>query len=274
MKKLIILIALLIGLPAFVHPQNFKGKPQKDITILQAQGSLKLGELLEYSVEWLGIPVGKIILKNEGVVSLRNRNCYHISARSFPNSFIRRLYDLEYEVHTYIDTESLSTLRFLKTRRINKKLNYVSIDFYPEEKKAVYKSWGTSEFIKISKVRDEMKIQPTTQIPKGTQDLLSSFYYLRLLQININQSYLLNIYYNEANWPLWMKVEETILREIRKKGTFEAIKVSITSDLNNFILGKRKFSVYLTADFRRIPLEFRFGSSLGSIRGIIQDLPK
>lgn len=273
-KKIVILIMILIGLPSFILAQNFKGEGQGEIAILPPAEALKSGEVLAYSVEWLGIPVGSIIFKNEGIVTIRNHNCYHIKAISFPNGFVRKFYDLEYEVHTYIDTESLSTRRFTKTRRMNKKPNNILIDFYPEEKRVVYKSWGEADFFKISDVRDDIIIQPTDEIPGYTQDLLSSFYYLRLLQIKVNQSYPINVYYNQANWSIAMNVEGTLLREIRKRGTFRALKASIVSDLTNFILGKRGFLVYLTVDPRRIPIEFKVDTSLGYLHAIIKAMPE
>ena len=254
--------------------QNFKGKPQREVITAGPQDSLRAQETLEYSVEWLGIPVGKIILKTEEIVAIDNRKCYHLSAVSFPNSFLRHLYDLEYQVDTYIDVETLYPRRFTKTRRINKKVNYVVIDFYQRQKKATYKSWGTSDYINISRSRGEMSIKPTADIPEGTQDLLSSFYYFRLLKIDKGRSYPLNVYYQQTNWQISMNVEKFFLRELRKKGTLETIAVSITSSLNDFILGKHKFLVYLTADSRRIPLEFKVGTAMGPIHGIIQKLPE
>jgi len=275
MRKIILLLALaFFSVVCAAQAQNFKGKSQKEIIAAQPQGSLKVGEILEYSVEWIGIPVGKIILKTEEIVTIDNRKCYHISAISFPNSFLRHLYDLEYKVDTYVDVQTLYPRRFIKTRRINKKFNYVVIDFYQKEKKAVYRVWGTSDFLNISRRRQTVKIKPTSYIPEGTQDLLSSFYYFRLLKINKDESYPINVYYNEANWQISMQVEKVFLRELYKKGTFETISVSITSGLNDFILGRRKFLVYLTADSRRIPLEFKVGTAMGSIRGVIQELPK
>jgi hypothetical protein len=71
-----------------------------------------------------------------------------------------------------------------------------------------------------------------------------------------------------------MNVEELFPKEVRKKGTFETAAVSITSGLNEYILGKHKFLVYLTVDPRRIPLEFKVGTAMGNIRGIIQKIPE
>ena len=71
-----------------------------------------------------------------------------------------------------------------------------------------------------------------------------------------------------------MQVDKPFFRELRKKGTFAVVKVYPVSELNDYILGKRNFSVYLTVDSRRIPLEFKLNTAMGPVRGIIQDLPK
>jgi hypothetical protein len=270
----LLLVFSFFSAVCLAQAQNFKGKPPKEIIAAQPQDSLKAGETLEYSVEWLGIPVGKIILKTEEIIAIDNRKCYHVSATSFPNSFLRRLCDLEYKVDTYIDVETLYPRRFMKTRRINQKFNYVVIDFYQQQKKAEYKSWGSADVITISRNRPAITVKPTFDIPEGTQDLLSCFYYFRLLKIGNGRSYPINVYYDRANWQISMNVEELFLRELRKKGTFETVVVSITSGLNDYILGKHKFRVYLTADSRRIPLEFKVGTTVGSIRGIIQKIPE
>ena len=47
------------------HAQNFIGKKEK-IVIAEPEKSLRIGERLEYSVEWLGVAVGKIVLHVEG----------------------------------------------------------------------------------------------------------------------------------------------------------------------------------------------------------------
>jgi hypothetical protein len=253
--------------------QDFKGQ-EKEILIRPPEKSLKTRETLEYSVEWLGVPVGTIILRNEGIAKLDNHPCYHLSAQSYPNSFIRQLYDLEYKVHSYLDTRTLETRRFIKIRRMNKKFNYVVINFFPEKDKVVYKSWGTTDFVNFSKRREEIAVAPTSVIPDGTQDLLSSFYYFRLLKVGRDEAYPVNIYYNQANWPIQMKVENAFLREVRKLGSIEAVNVLIVSGLNDYILGKRKFSVCLSADSRRIPLEFKVGTAMGYIHGLLKELPK
>jgi len=44
------------------------------------------------------------------------------------------------------------------------------------------------------------------------------------------------------------------------------------STLGEFIMGNRDMLVYFSADSRRIPIEFKFGTGIGFIRGVIQDI--
>lgn len=51
-------------------------------------------------------------------------------------------------------------------------------------------------------------------------------------------------------------------------------KAVMDSELSEFILGKSKMVVYFTADSRRIPIEFKFGTGIGSVQGKIKSIPK
>lgn len=272
-KKAPILIILFLSLNSLIYAQDFREKPLQDITISPPQKEFRAGETLVYSIEWLGIPVGKIMLKVEETAVINNNECYHITAQAMPNRFFQRLYDLEYKVDSYIDKKTFLPVRFEKVRRLKKESNFVTIDFDHAKNEARYKMWGSMAFINLSPQRKKLEaVNPTsTAIAKDTQDLFSSFYYFRVLNIEAGQSYPLNIYYNQRNWPVKMRVDKPFLREMRKRGTFAVVKVFPVSELNDYILGKRNFSVYLTVDSRRIPLEFRLNSAMGPIRGIIQD---
>lgn len=268
-------IIIFFTLSAIVYAQNFKGRIEK-LSISKPEKVLKVGEVLEYSIEWLGIPIGKIVLEIQGITTVNNYECYHITAATTLNKFFQHLYDVEYEVHTYLDRQLYYARRFEKTRRMNKQSSRIVIDFDQEKRKAVFSSEGSAPLLKISPERNkiETNMPVTAEIPYGTQDLLSCFYYLRLLDIRENNSYPVNIYYNRRNWLVDVKVDKPFLKEIRKKGSFPAIKISLYSKLNNYILGSRKLIVYLTADSRRIPLGFEFKTALGSIYGRIKNLPR
>ena len=274
-KTFFCLVALIFLSASLAGAQSFKGR-EKQIKIDPPERSLKTGEYLEYSAEWLGISAGKIILKIEGIVNFSGHQCYHISGRTLPNSFFSHFYDVEYEVNSYVDTITFQPLRFEKRRRIRNQINDTVIDFDWVGKKATSNSWGTDLDVDISPLQPQISLQnPTTNvITQDTQDLLSSLYYFRLHDIETIKSHRINIYYNQRIWPVSVETEKPFFKEIRKKGTFSVFTASISSTITDFILGRHKFIVYFTVDSRRIPLEFDVGTAIGFFRCRLQKIPE
>jgi hypothetical protein len=272
MKNTVIVIAIIFSLGTAGYAQNF-AKQKEKFTIAEPREALKTGEVLSYSLEWLGIPMGNITLKAENIKNINGRDCYHITARATPNRFFSKFYDVEYIVNTYIDTNTFQTLRFEKTRRLRDKFHYVEIDFDWEKEEARYKAQGSAETILLSPVRGQIEANTpiTLKIMSGVQDLFSSFYCLRLMQLEVGKDYSINIYYDQRNWKLNLKAEEPFLKDIRDKGTFLIFGVFIDSRLSEYILGRSNITVYLTADPRRIPVEFKFSTGIGPMRGKIKN---
>lgn len=272
---LFLVLIVIFSSTTILNAQNFKGKPETPVTIAGPQKTLKEGERLEYVVEWLGIPVGRITLSTNGIVTVNNRQCYHISAKAIPNRFFRKLYDMEYDVHSYIDIKTLSSVRFEKTRRMNNIYTYVEADFDQDKNEAIYKYYSPSgpvEYVSFPSERKELieTHKEIIKVPPGVQDLLSSLFYFRLLEIKEQGNYPLNISYHSLNWKMDIKIGKAMMKEFRKKGSFGVFSAAPSSELNKFILGKRKLSVFFTADSSRVPVEFDFGTSVGALKGILQ----
>ncbi len=270
---------ILVSLPSFIYAQNFKGAPQDDIAILPPAGVLKPGEILEYSVEWLGIPIGIIILKVEGRENINGHLCYHLSAKAIPNKFFRKFYDMEYNIHSYLDCKKLTTRRFEKIRRIKDALVYVEVQLYPEKKEAKYTYYspsGPMKTVEFPSLKEKVisNLSETIAIPGEMHDILSALYYFRLLRVDLNQNYTMQIAYERKNWIVSMKIEKLFRKDIYRKGNFSLMQVSPDSDLNNLVLGKRKIYVTFTTDSRRFPVEFKLYSNAGFIRGIIKNPPR
>jgi len=276
MHKIITICFAVLAFYGVSCAQDFSSNKPEKVTVETAAKVLPLKEELVYSVEWLGLPVGTIVIKMDGFEDIRGHKCYHVNARAFPNSFMKHIYDVEYKVNTYIDTNSLFSRRFGKARRINNAINYVLIDFYQEKGEAIFVSEGSNVNFKISPSRDELeKVKlPTNKIIYGTQDLLSALYYFRFQEIKEGAKYSVNIYYNQRNWNMSFSVNKPFKKEMRKLGTLDVVEISPDAELNDYILGKRKFSVYFTTDSRRIPVMFTLSTALGPMRGIIQNLPE
>lgn len=276
MKNKLITILLIFCFCSIAFASDFSGRKEK-IVLAKPQISLIVGEKLEYIVEWAGLPVGRITLEVGEIVKIGNRECYHVTAHAYPNKFISRLYDLEYIVQSYIDIERFYTYRFEKARRYKQEYNYVTIDFNREKNIAEYKTYGSKDTLAISPIMDKVqkKNPPTKRITEKTQDLLSSLYYLRFLNIKEEENYVLDVYYGRSNWPVKVKIGMPFVKDYRKKGSPTVFLASPETPLSDFILGgKQEIFVYFTADLRRIPVEFSINTSLGNIRGIIKEIPK
>lgn len=274
MKRTLSILFIFVGVFCSAYAQNFKGIADAAVVpFIDPQKQIKTGESLAYSIEWLGVPVGHVIFRAEEPEKIDGHQCYHIVARSFPNRYLRKIYDLEYTVHTYIDVEMLSPRRFIKVRRFDQNTNTVQTDFDLEKGVAANSSQGEAGFVNVSKRREEIKKEITSNFPPKTQDLLSFFYYFRLTKIEPEVMYPVNVYYNQSNWLLQITAGKPFYRELHKKGRYPVSVVSVGSNLNDYIMGKEQFSVTLTTDARRIPVEFKFGTALGPIRAVIREVP-
>lgn len=279
MKKPIalLIIALLSTTPAFAR--DFSKERERPPEISAPENSLREGEILEYSVEWLGIPIGIITLKVEGIEEINGRPCYHLSANAVPNKFFSNFYDIEYNLHSYLDYKSLISRRFEKIKRIGKSVVYETVEFNPEKEEAVYTHHspdGDIETIEFPSLRKSVisDMQETVVAPDHSQDLLSSLYYFRLAKIGLNTKCSMRVSYERKNWQLTMHAEKLFWKDIRKKGSLALIGVYPETNLSEQVLGKRKVYASFTADARRIPVEFTLHSNAGFIRGIIKNLPE
>ena len=277
MKKAFLACAAVIACWSFVYPaQNFSVKTNNNVpSVIPVAKPFEIGEELVYSLEWLGIPIGKIKLKIEGYQEIRNHNCYYIAVSARPTAFFRRFYNVEYAVATYLDVKVHYSQRFEKTRRVKSDKSLLIIDFDHEKGEARTSITGNAPVVSISKDRSSLKqdIPSTPKIAKGTQDLFSAFYYFRLHDIKTNEVIPVPIYFDERNWVVNFSVGKPVMRELRKKGSLPVVEVRLTSEMNRYILGKRAFFFYFTADDRRIPIEFKLNTGIGSVRGILQNMP-
>ena len=260
MKTAGILPVIFLLICSTACAQNFKGAPKKEIFAPPAQKKLEAGETLEYTVRWLALNVGKVAFKVEGLEDIAGHPCYHITAKAFPNNFFKKLYDVEYTVDSYIDAQSFDSLRFVRTRRINKEFDRITIDFDRQKNEAVYKVEPDKLF--------------TAKIAPGTQDLLSLFYYFRFRDIQGNSKYTINIFYDQKDWPVEIKTGEPYFSGLPEKGVLPVVRAFMDSDLNKHIFGKRRLIVLATLDSRRIPLQFELPAIVGSIAAKIEEIPQ
>jgi len=278
MKRLILIALIFLFIPGvFLWADNFLGK-KEGLSIEPPRKALLTPEVLRYSVEWLGVPVGKIILTTEGTEQINSRPCYLITARTFPNRFFVKLFDVEYKLASYTDKEGLYSLRFIKARRIKEVSDEMRIDFDQKNHRAFYKFFvpgGPAEIITFPSMRKERVVnaEATIDIPEQCQDLLSSLYYFRLLDIKEKNTYPVNISYGQVNWEMNVSAGKPYKKDFYKKGSLGVFTVSPKTQLADFILGKRELSITFTSDSARVPVIITVNTAIGQFRACLENLP-
>lgn len=221
---------------------------------------LKVGEYLRYSIEWLGVPIGWITLEVKEVVNFRGHPCYHIIATAFPRKFFTRFFDADYTVQSWVDIEHFRPYRWQKHRRLRQEMTNTALDFDYKKKEAQY-SDGTPVRLPALKFEGVM------------QDLLSSLYYIRLMDVQPTETYRFTIAYESSLWPVETKISKVQSVDIYRKGSFDLFEAKINTDLSKVILGNRKMTLYFTSDAKRLPLFFYMHTPFGPVKGTIHDIP-
>ncbi len=280
MKKALIFLTLILLISnTLLFAQNFKGKEEK-VIIAPPQKNLTAGEILEYSVEWLGVPIGKIILTLEEAKGPEGQEFYHITGRSLPNKFFTRFYDVEYRWDSYVYRDTLEPYSLLKVRRINDDFLDIDVKFdrRTHTAKYYYVARGSSEEIVDFPTGKKIKASKsnkysTVSYPDDIHDLLTTLYYFRLKDIKENSNYVLHVFYAASPWEIKVKVDKPYLKDIYKKGTFPVFSMNTNTELAYYILGKRGIKIYFTADPKRVPVLITFNSAIGQFRAVLQNLP-
>ncbi len=205
--------------------------PPKDI--------LRVGEMLKYEIRWMGMTAGEATLWVKEVVNYEGRQAYHVISTVESNNIISKIYKVRDEVHTYIDCENFSSLRFEKHIREGGYKCDEAMEYDPESGIAIYR-------------KADKKLAMT--IPKDTQDALSCLFLYRIQDIEIGKSAFMNVNTDEKNWKLEIKALERQTVKVSNQGTFNSFVVEPLAKFKGVFIRKGKMQIWFSADERRLPL--------------------
>ena len=205
---------------------------------------LYVGERLVYSVQWLGIEVGRGEAEVKEIVPLRGRKTYHVvvNVRSAP--ILDWIYKVRDVHHSYIDVEKLHPLRYEKILKEGRYRADEVMEYDQERHLATYLSRRNGS-------RKEM------QIPPNVQDQLSCGFWFRLQEIHPDSKIYIPVNADEKNWDMEVK----ILRQTRVKlpgfSEREAVEVEPEIQYQGIFVKRGKIRGWIGLDERRIPLKMR-----------------
>ncbi len=110
-------------------------------------------------------------------------------------------------------------------------------------------------------------------VPEGVQDVLSSLYYVRTLNLEVGKSVFIQNHADGKNYPLEVKVLRTETITV-PAGTFECFVVEPILKASGIFQHKGRLTVWLSTDPSHIPVMMKSKVIIGSINAILIDLKR
>ena len=215
---------------------------------------LRIGEKLAYDISWKRLPAGKRTDWIAKAETLNGLNVYHIRSEMKTRALFR-LYRFQNQQETYFNPSTLTPVRFRNHVQDRNFLATVAIDFRNGE--AAYKR--ISQRDAKSKQKHEAK---TLTTPIGTQDELSTLYFLRSKQLTLGETYFFPVVVKG-------KVQKVTLTVERK----EVIKNKVLGSVRTLVLRTSKGDrFWLTDDKRRLPVKMEAESKMGAFKAALTDI--
>lgn len=217
------------------------------------------GEILTYQIEYLGIPVGESRAEIKSIEDYEGRKVYpiEVKVRSYP--VIDLIYKVRDEHRSWIDVETLQSLRYEKKIREGRRRVEETVLYDFQKKTARY-------------LNAKGETEHEMEIPGGIQDQMSCGYFARTLNLAPHSSVFIPVNADKKNWNLEVKIHETSSMEIRGIGKFETVHIEPLMEFQGIFIRKGRAQGWVALDARRIPLKMKVKIPvLGSILAQLVD---
>ena len=77
----------------------------------------RIGEYFQFSIDWNGLNGGSSLMQVQNLQRVGGRRAYRIVSKTESNSFVSKFYKVRDRAESYIDAESLYSVRFIKHLR-------------------------------------------------------------------------------------------------------------------------------------------------------------
>lgn len=202
-----------------------------------------VGERLDYEVRFGPLRVGRGSMEVLGIEELRGHQTFHTVFTVRGGTFF---YKVDDRLESWLDTTTLSSLRFSQKIREGNRRRERNFEIYPD--RGVY-------------VENDQPEQPTVENPL---DDASFLYFVRTVPLEIGQTYTFERYFRPDRNPVTIKVlrQETIRVPA---GTFETLVIQPIIKTRGIFSEKGEAYIWLSNDDRRIMVQMKSKLSFGSL---------
>ena len=250
------LLASLVLLAPSVHFPEVSAHGASSPFLLGTVPSLvpiKVGEKAHVTFRWLGVTVahGDIELKER--IKHRGRDAWHVVLKVETTRFLAFLFPVQDEYHSFIDVESLQSLRFEKIIREGEYRADEVVEYDHEKKCGYY-------FSRLNKSEKTFKTDAVIHDP------ISAVYWFRShVAMAVGKTIEVPVNYEEANWRIRVPMVAKENLEFREKSWKPSIKMkpyiaNLKQHLTDWdatqreMLSGSKITVWVEENGNRVPL--------------------
>jgi hypothetical protein len=239
MKK-IILFLLLIVTVSFDAPK---------------QEAYSTGEWFKFRIHYGFVNAGYATLEVKDAV-VNNKKAFHVVGKGYTTGMSRFFFKVDDLYESYIDRESGNPHQFI--RKINE-------GGYTKDQQGFFSQTANSILVKDYKHGNEK----TFVIPKNTQDILSSFYYLRnypsIDKINPGETIAIDMFFDDETTKFKLKF---VGREdiTTKFGIVSCMVFKPYVQSGRIFKEQESLTVWISDDKNRLPVRIKADLAVGSIK--------
>ncbi|MEX0908666.1 MAG: DUF3108 domain-containing protein [Gemmatimonadaceae bacterium] len=204
-----------------------------------------VGEKLVFDVRFGPLKVGTSTMEVREITHIRGRAAYKTYLSIQGGTFFYKVDDL---LQSWIDTETLSSLRFVQHLQQGSRERERHFEIYPDR----------SVYVEVTKNATE---HPSVSRPL---DDASFLYFIRTIPLEVGRTYEFNRYFRPDRNPVIVRV---VRREriVVPAGTFNAIVVRPTIKTKGIFAEGGEAELWLSDDDRRMVLQLKTKVAFGSL---------
>lgn len=207
--------------------------------------SFGVGEKLFYTVRYGPVAAGTASMEVVEIVRYKGNKCFRIVSKAKSNKFFSVFYKVDDKAESWMDVYGLYSWHFEKHLREGGYTADRYIDFDQENHLAVNGN-------------------DTIPVPEFVQDVLSSLYFVRTLNLKVDNSVFIDNHADRKNYPLEVKVLRKEEVEV-PAGRFNCLVVEPILKATSLFKQTGKLTVWLTDDQYKIPVLMKSKVAVGSI---------
>jgi len=211
-----------------------------------------VGEKMVFSIGYGLVNAGEATLEVVGLTQYQGRTCYQLQSKANSNRFFSSFYKVRDKITSYMDVEVLCSRYFQKRLREGDYKKTVEISFDHEEELARYSDGNQVE------------------IESGIQDVLSAFYFVRNLDLDVGDSYSLLAHSSRKTYDLQVIVHG-MERVTVGAGTFDCFVVEPILQGEGLFKHEGKMKLYVSDDEYRVPVLIKAKAPVGTIEVELQE---